>query len=42
MEEYITKSLNFLATLEDIKTMDKLLVFKHDLKTIVKGRLKQM
>jgi hypothetical protein len=41
-ETYITKSLNLLATLEEIRTMDKLLEFKHDLKTIAKGQLKYL
>ncbi len=41
-ETYITKSLNLPTTLEDIKAMDKLLEFKHDLKTIAKGQLKYL
>jgi len=41
-ETYITKSLNLLATLEEIRAMDKLLEFKHDLKTITKGQLKYL
>jgi hypothetical protein len=41
-ETYITKSLNLLATSEEIKAMDKLLESKHDLKTIAKGHLKYL
>jgi hypothetical protein len=41
-ETYITKNLNLPTTLEEIRTMDKLLEFKHDLKTIAKGWLKYL